>query len=389
MSETTEIGELVKVSQFAARDILLVQGGGGNASIKSSDGTRMWIKASGFRLRDVSKRFGYVESDLPALVSLMRHPGLVACPRGPAQDKYVRCIQATTRGAVGLRPSLEIGFHAVLARVVLHTHPVYVNAFACMEGGEAALADRLGQPVVWARYEPPGYTLGAEVDTVAAAFQRTLGRLPSEIVLRNHGLIATGTNGAEVIATTGRLVRAGRAYFGAVPAQARACAAPPRRLAEWAERLEQILRQRFLGRNVVVRGTTRVTLMQAADDPDQWVAAGPLVPGDVVYGGHTVWKADVARPPETWVDKEIGSEPTKMIVVVAGLGVVFVGTSHQMLDAMEETLLAHVLTRQLIARRGLARVLPPVEVKYLLSMESEKYREAVAAGWACSSTRGS
>ena len=46
---------------------------------------------------------------------------------------------------------------------------------------------------------------------------------------------------------------------------------------------------------------------------------------------------------------------------------------------MEENLLAHVLIRRLIARRGLARSLPPAEVSYLLSMESEKYRQAIAA----------
>lgn len=389
MSGTTEIGELVKVSQFAARDILLVQGGGGNASIKSSGGTRMWIKASGFRLREVSRGSGYVEADLPALIALMRHPGLAAGPRSLAHEEFVRRIQVTTRGAAGLRPSLEIGFHAVLGRVVLHTHPVYVNAFACMEGGETALADTLGQPVVWARYEPPGYALGAEVDAVAATFQRARGHLPFGIVLRNHGLIASGASGADVIATTRRLVRAGRAYFGGVRARARACVSPPRQLIGWAERLEQVLRKRSPGRSVVVRATTRVALVQAADDPDRWLTAGPLVPDDVVYSGHKVWKADAARSPETWLDGEVGCESGKMIVAVTGLGVIFAGSSHQMLEAMEENLLAHVLIRQLIARRGRARVLPPDEVDYLQSMESEKYREAVAAGWAYSSTRGS
>jgi hypothetical protein len=77
-----------------------------------------------------------------------------------------------------------------------------------------------------------------------------------------------------------------------------------------------------------------------------------------------------------------------MIVALTRLGVIFAGSSHQMLDAMEENLLAHVLIRQLIARRGRARALPPDEIGYLQSMESEKYREAVAAGCTYSSARG-
>jgi hypothetical protein len=47
---------------------------------------------------------------------------------------------------------------------------------------------------------------------------------------------------------------------------------------------------------------------------------------------------------------------------------------------MEENLLAHVLVRRLIARRGEARPLAEGEVGYLLGMEAEKYRQAVAAG---------
>ena len=372
----TEVGELVEISRFAGRDVLLVQGGGGNASVKSSDGARMWIKASGVRLREVTRDSGYVETDLPSLVALMRHPDLTARSRSQAHEEFVRRLQTSPR------PSLEIGFHAVLTRVVLHPHPVYVNAFACMEGGEAALAEALSEPVVWVRYEPPGYALGAEVDTVAAGFQRTHGHLPATIVLSNHGLIAAGARGAEVIAATRRLVGAGKAHFGVVPARARAGAAPPRRLVAWGERFEQVLRRRAPGRDVVVRATTRVALIQAAREPDRWLTAGPLVPDDVVYGGHKVWRAEVTDSAETWLDREVRSEPAKMIVTVTGLGVVFAASGHHMVDAMEENLLAHVLTRQLIARRGRARVLPPDEIDYLRSMESEKYREAVAAGFA-------
>jgi hypothetical protein len=44
---------------------------------------------------------------------------------------------------------------------------------------------------------------------------------------------------------------------------------------------------------------------------------------------------------------------------------------------MEENLLAHVLVRQLIARRGAALALPPEEIDYLAEMESEKYRQTI------------
>lgn len=374
----TEIRELFDISQFAGRDVLLAQGPAGNGSVKSGDGTRMWIKASGFQLCEVGDSGGYVETDLQALVTSMRDPGLATAPRNQAHEAFVRHVQDATVGATGLRPSLETGFHAVLGRAVLHTHPVYVNAFACLEGGEAALSEALGEPIVWVHYEPPGYALAAEVDRVCTAFQQTHGHLPSQIVLRNHGLIASGASGADVIATTQRLVRTGRRYFGPLPTQVSATVAPPAELLTWAGHLEQVLTE-WSGGRVVVRATTRAALVQAANDPDRWLTGQPLVPDDVVYIGRRVWKADAASSPETWLMAQTTTFPAKMIVAVTGLGVVFAGPHHRMLDAMEENLLAHVLTRQLISRRGQARVLADNEIDYLLSMESEHYRQAMTA----------
>jgi rhamnose utilization protein RhaD (predicted bifunctional aldolase and dehydrogenase) len=371
---------LVEISQFAGSDVLLAQGGGGNTSVKSADGTRMWIKASGFRLSEVRIGCGYLETDLPALVALMQDSSLAARSRALAHEESVRRIQVATLGAGRLRPSLETGFHAVLGRVVLHTHPVYVNAFACMEGGDTALARVLDEPVAWVRYEPPGYSLGVEVDRVCAIFQRVHGQPPAQIVLGNHGFIASAVSGAEAIAITLKLVRAGEAYFGPLPAEACVSISPPEQLVVWAEGLEQALRKRSDRYTMAVRAATRTALLEAAVGPDRWLTAGPLIPDDAVYSGHRIWKAEASQSPWAWLETEVESLPEKMIVVVNDLGVILAGPNHKMLDAMEENLLTHVLTRQLIARRGLARPLPSSEVDYLLSMESEKYRQAVAEG---------
>lgn len=380
MSETIDICELIEISQFAGNDVLLAQGGGGNTSVKSADGTRMWIKASGFRLSEVREGYGYLETDLLALVTLMRDPGLATRSRVLAHEESVRRIQTAMLGGGRLRPSLETGFHAVLARVVLHTHPVYVNAFACMEGGETALAEVLDEPVAWVRYESPGYSLGVEVDKVCAIFQHAHGQLPAQIVLSNHGLIASAMSGVEAVDITLKFVSAGEAYFGSLPAEACASISPPEQLAVWAEGLEQALRKHSVRRTMIVRATTRTALLEAAMEPDRWLTAGPLVPDDVVHSGHKIWKAETSQSPRVWLETEVEFLPEKMIVVVNGLGVILAGPNHKILDAMEENLLAHVLTRRLIARRGFARPLPLPEIDYLLSMESEKYRQTVAEG---------
>jgi rhamnose utilization protein RhaD (predicted bifunctional aldolase and dehydrogenase) len=383
MSNAAELRELINISQFAGGDLLLVQGGGGNTSVKSADGARMWIKASGLRLSEVNEGYGYLETDLASLLALMRDPALAARPRAQAHAESVQLIQAATQSDTGLRPSLETTFHAVLGKVVLHTHPVYVNAFTCMEGGEAALAEASGESAVWARYEPPGYALGAEVDQVCTAYQADHGQLPAQVILSHHGLIASAANGAEAIGTTLKFMRIGETYFGCLPETACASAQPPQRLVTWAADLDRALRRRSGMESLAVRPTTRAALLEAAKEPDRWLTVGPLVPDDVVYSGHKVWKAQAARPPGAWLEAEIESIPPagKMIVAVAGLGVILAGPSHKILEAMEENLLTHVLVRRLIASRGgCARTLPPAEVDYLLAMESETYRQAIAAG---------
>jgi hypothetical protein len=198
------------------------------------------------------------------------------------------------------------------------------------------------------------------------------------VLLRNHGLIASGATASEALATTRRLVKAGERYFGPLPEAAFGNAWPPGALARWGEALARALR-RLPGRGEThVRVSRRAALLEAASDPEHWLGGGPLVPDDVVYNGPGILQADVSVPPREWLERGLESVPERLAVVAPGLGVVLAGPGRRAVEAMEENLLAHVLVRWLIAaRRGTPRPLPPEEVDYLLAMESEKYRQAL------------
>ena len=374
----SDLDDLVAISRHAGRDVLLAQGGGGNTSVKSADGRRMWIKASGLRLAQVAPGHGYLETDVPALLALLADPALAALPRQAAHEAAVVATQSACPPGEALRPSLETTFHAVLGRLVLHTHPVYANAFTCLAGGQAALAEAWAAPFTWVPYATPGYALGRAVAQAVAAGSAT------HLVLENHGFIAAGLSVEGVIAATEQLVAAGQHFFGPLPADAVLTTAPPPGLNTWAEGLLVALAHRYAlaSGSLAVRATRHVTLLTAAHDPERWLLGGPLVPDDVVYGGHRLYAADPARSPEAWLDAapEAWTQTGRLILAVRGLGVLFAGPSASFLDALEENLLAHVLVRRLIARRGRAQPLPPEEVQYLLSMESEKYRQRIAAG---------
>ena len=56
------IAQLSDLCRAVGDDLLLVQGGGGNGSVKA--GNRMWIKASGVRMADVGSGTGHCGLDL-------------------------------------------------------------------------------------------------------------------------------------------------------------------------------------------------------------------------------------------------------------------------------------------------------------------------------------
>ena len=143
------------------RDRTLVQGAGGNVSIKLGDA--MWIKASGTWLADAAAQDILVPVAMP----------IGDVPR--VKDGY----------ATALRPSIETLVHAALPhRVVVHVHSVDAIAHAVRSNAEAGLAQRLSG-LAWAfvRYCKPGPTLAAAVQDAHAATSADM------FILANHGLI--------------------------------------------------------------------------------------------------------------------------------------------------------------------------------------------------------
>ena len=371
MPAAGDLQDLLAVSRFAGGDLLLAQGAGGNTSVKA--GSRLLIKASGFRLADVSEHGGYLDMDLPALRQIMEEPALARLAPLAAHDRTVRRVRGLLADTDAPRPSMETGFHLLLNRVVLHTHPVYLNAFTCSRGGREAFEDA-DPGSVWVRYAAPGYPLARAVAERCAAHRAEHGRLPERIVLENHGLITTSSTVGATISDTRSLAALGEKFFGPLAADACEPGEPTPATVRWAERLS-----RLLGRSqgaVIARPARRRALLSAVRR-QQPLTTGPLVPDDVIYGVHLCRRLEPSSPPEEWLDGH-GELPAKAVLALEGEGVVLVGPNEKTLDFMEENLLANVLTHELISRRGEARHLRSAEVDELLAMESEQYRQQLA-----------
>lgn len=142
-------------------DPTLVQGAGGNVSIKIDD--LLWIKASGTWLVDADRQDIFVPVTMPV-----------------GDTPQVKAGWPTT-----LRPSIETSLHAALPhRVVVHVHSVDAIAHAVRRDARDALSQRLaGLNWAFIPYRKPGPCL-------TAAVREALAGTPADVlILGNHGLV--------------------------------------------------------------------------------------------------------------------------------------------------------------------------------------------------------
>jgi ribulose-5-phosphate 4-epimerase/fuculose-1-phosphate aldolase len=367
MPASAEARELAHLCRRVGGNLLLVQAAGGNASVKSGDGERMWVKASGVRMSEVSESHGQVTLRAGEVRALVGDAALARKAAPAAQLEYTRRIREATEGT--LRASLETGFHALLGRVVLHTHAVAALAFACLEDGRARLEKALSQPCAWVPYAAPGYALTVAVDRAIESFRRDHGRAPRIVVLQNHGLITSGDDAEEVLAATADVEWAAARAFGRYD-QPLVEEPPSAKLVAWAEELV-----RALGDGATARPARYRELSRAADEPARWLGGNALVPDDVVFGVQaTRIAAGISAAEWRLAHPDL---PTTFAAVLPHQGVVLSGP---LLADLEEMLLAHVMVRRWTADHGRTLELPASDVVYLLDMESEQHRRQIAAG---------
>lgn len=168
-----EMANLRSLSCSIGRNSTLVQGSGGNTSIK--DGNTLWVKASGTWLSDAEDQDIMVPVDLQAVKRMIQ----------AGNDNF---INARLYGT--LHPSIETSLHCQLNhKVVAHVHSVNAIANTVLKGAKKRLMDQL-RGINW-RYIPyakPGVSLTSEVIRVITEEPGN----PSVLVLENHGLVVGG-----------------------------------------------------------------------------------------------------------------------------------------------------------------------------------------------------
>lgn len=330
MDQPPDLARLAQASAALGADPTIVQAAGGNTSVKVGD--VLWVKASGFWLKDALTRPIFV----PLSLSGVRRR-IAAGEDEPARPEVI-----AWPGVDGLRPSIETALHALLPqRFVLHTHAVTTIAWAIRRDGERAIAARLdGLRWGWIPYVMPGVPL-----------TRTIDRVISEkgvldvLVLGNHGLVVAADTLDEALA---------------LHAEVEARLAVPLRAARPADHdaLERIAAA--TGR----RPPRHAAVHALALDPEvtALALAGSFYPDHVIFLGPrlSVWTG------------ERESEPGAPLLLVPGAGVL---AAPDLSASGEELALCLALVLERTAPGVAVTTLPPVEIDALLQWDAEAYRK--------------
>ena len=150
------LADLIRISNLVGKDPALVQGGGGNTSVKTADGQYMYIKASGTALKDMNATQGWRRMGLDSVLAIIK-------------DKSITKLQAQTR-------EVEVVNRLLLACDAVYQQytdtamfgELFNDQWALQFGAQYALNDRVRLRLGYAWNENPMRdTLGDRIGGIA------------------------------------------------------------------------------------------------------------------------------------------------------------------------------------------------------------------------------
>ena len=338
------IKDLIDISHYAGNRADYTQGGGGNTSVKNEQKGLMLIKASGYRLVDITEKTAFVAVDRNKIKDYYESVNLAVEKDYEKESAEIsKSSIVPLDGIATLRPSVEVGFHAILKKYVIHTHSVYANIITCSVEGEE-LATKLFKDkdfgFIFLPYINPGFELTLAMKNKIDEYVAATGKYPEVIFMKNHGLVVTGDYIDRVKAVNTDVNETIRNYLG----------------------LEDNFRSvKLVATDTGFKSETSiVTDFVKANKLDKAVLdETPLYPDQLVY-----------------LNNILAHSPNTMVV---GNGTVNYNTDIKQATTLEETLAAYLFVVTNVKKAGLTvSTMNEKEVYFIDNWEAEKYRRSVA-----------
>ena len=206
------LSELIRISNSVGCDSTLVQGGGGNTSVKTADGKYMYIKASGTTLKDMNAKKGWRRLRLDKVLLIVEDESLAKLEASVREPEVVDrlLLACDDKVAVEARPSVEAHLHAFLDKCVIHLHPSSVGAYANAVNGKAEIEKLFkteNLPPLWVPYTDPGFVLAKKISGLVNKYQKKYGKKPPIMILEKHGLLIAANNADDALQLVRKVIR--------------------------------------------------------------------------------------------------------------------------------------------------------------------------------------
>lgn len=343
-----ELKELAHISQAVGNSPDLVQGGGGNTSVKLDD-RLMAVKASGFKLRQITPTEGYVVVNYRNLREYYAKVDLTAGTDFEKESaEVVKKNVVPIEGVKTLRPSVEAGFHSILKRYVIHTHPVYTNILCCSREGRELVGKIFGGKeyrYIWIPYTNPGFSLTLAMQKEIDRCQRDTGFYPEVIFMENHGLVVTADKVGECLRLHEEVNNAVKSYLGIG--------------ADYPEiRLEKVDEETYISRT---RYLTEIFGSGKFKFDEAYFERVALYPDQLVYLNGSI---------------SLHHRGENKLNINSSTGELIYKTGYNEALTIEETLLAYLYIIDRIEKHGLTvKTMTGEEIGFITNWESEKYRK--------------
>jgi rhamnose utilization protein RhaD (predicted bifunctional aldolase and dehydrogenase) len=380
------LADLIKISNTTGKDPTLVQGGGGNTSVKTDDGEYMYIKASGTALKDMSAKKGWRRLRLAPVLSIIEDDSLAKLEASKREPEVVNRLLAACDDKVtsGARPSVESHLHAFLDKCVIHLHPLVVAAYVNAKNGREEIQKLFENekfPPLWVPYADPGFMLAKKIAKLVSDYQKKFGRKPAVMILQKHGLFVTAKTADAAL----KLVRKVIKLCGSKLKEPK-----PRRVKPPADSdikaASSAIHKALLdttGQDLPVQyfpDNKPVAAFMARKDAAELVGTPALNPDELVYAnGSAMWLENcdvktITRKVKSLLNR--GQKPAAAFIV-KGLGL-FVAAEKKTAPLIAELTTSSVLIRMYATEFGGVLALNKRQQNFINNWESEAFRLKLA-----------
>jgi NAD(P)-dependent dehydrogenase (short-subunit alcohol dehydrogenase family)/rhamnose utilization protein RhaD (predicted bifunctional aldolase and dehydrogenase) len=320
-----------------------------------------------------------VEVDTAGVLSIFDRKDLATLETNAREARVVQHLSSAVSGGNG-RPSVETALHAMLGKVVIHTHPVAANALNCGPGlkalGEITPASEL--PPLWVPYTDPGWRLAITIKSAAEAYEKKHNHPPVVIFMENHGLLVSAPEAQSCLALHNEWVRRCERYF--LPQ------APPVRASSGLD--SAALRKAMVslrrtwrearGGAPFARLTNDTELTGVAcDERAETLAGGSLTPDHIVYTGSRAVLGESLDELAAKLKPALSEKAPPRVAMIRNVGTFLLAENATKLDAAEALGVAAAKITHLAMGRGGAHNLSPASAEFIINWEAEHYRSAL------------